>query len=149
MCGRPQLFYCRTAKTFELRAPPRQFLICVQPQRKISPHLLDSTRPQLFNCRIPTTFGLHSHPRPIAKLSCQSCARRVVCAIASEPKLLCCRATKPPRVCYCAARDLFGMKRRFRSKDLSWAQRQIQPTRGPKTNDSAISPNAAWSACNA
>jgi len=28
-------------------------------------------------------------------------------------------------------------------------QRQIQPTRGPKTNNSAKSPNAAWSAWNA
>ena len=28
------------------------------------------------------------------------------------------------------------------------AQRLIQPTRGPKTNDSAKPTNAAWSACN-
>ena len=101
------------------------------------------------NCRIPTTFELHSHPRPIAKLSRQSSTHRAVCAIASVPRLLSCSATKPPRVRYCPARDLFTMKRRFRSKESSWLQRQIQPTRGPKTNDSAISPNAAWSACNA
>ena len=72
------------------------------------------------NCRISTTFGLHSHPRQITKLSCQSSTHRAVCAIASATRLLRYRATKPPRVRYCPARDSFAMKRRFRSKDLSW-----------------------------
>ena len=118
-CGRQPLRYCQPAKDCELRAPPRQLCNCEQSQRQISQRLVDSARPQLFKCRMPTIFGLHSHPRPITKLKRQSSVHRTDCAIASAPKLLRCRASKPPRVRYCAARDLFAIKRRFRSKDLS------------------------------
>ena len=131
-CGRQPLRYCRSAKDFELRTPPRQLCNCEQPKRQISPHLVDSERPQLFNCRILTTFGLYSHPRTIAKLSCQSSVHRTECSIASVPKLSRCRATKPLRVHYCDARDPFAIKRRFRSKDLSRAQRLGRSTVGQR-----------------
>ena len=81
---------------------------------------MDSKRPKPCNCRIPTPFELHSQPRPITKLCCQSSTHRAVFSIASAPNLLNCRATKPPRVRYCPARNSFTIKRRFRSKDLSW-----------------------------
>ena len=111
-------------------------------------------QPQPNYCEPATNFGLRGDNRTIANLrKILGCVRLDNFAIASSrsriyPQLLSCQTTKPPRVCYCVTSDLFAMKRCFRYQESSWYQRQIQPTRGPKTDDSAISPNAAWSACN-
>ena len=91
---------------------------------------------KLHYCELAKDFGLRDDNRTIAN------PRKILSCVFYQ-------ANKPPQVRYCAASDKFAMKRRFRLQEFSWLQRLIQPTRGPKTNDSAISPNAAWSAWNA
>jgi hypothetical protein len=89
---------------------------------------------------------------------------QVVTAIAHAEKRHTCRKTGCCRFSVLRLATVFQLHaakniraagvRRFRYEanhfnlETAQRQRQIQPTCGPKTNDSAISPNAAWSACN-
>ena len=136
-----------------------------------------AARPQLNYCELATDFGLRDDNRTIANLrKILDCATtielfanfRQISGCAATTKLLqtCKRFWIAELLEFRATTTfellsqqtagsflLLGAQLVHYKTTLSpsrfWcAQRQIQPTCGPETNDSAIAPNAAWSAWN-